>query len=332
MRNVVKIICGVVIAALIGCSGYFMYQYFKVKGEKEVLIMQNAELQSTIDAIGPVTTAYTVSNDVKSGDTIGPDDFVEMVYPESCVTDTTILNTSSIEGKLYKVNLQPGTPVTSDMVMEDTYTDTVYEKDMVFEYLPLGLSIGDYIDIKISLPYGEPLVVMPHKRIEQIVYENNIIKTYMTPAQKALWESALRDKSLYRDAGLNLYVEKYVEPGVQNETLASYPVRQEIAAFVMIDRNIKNKKECINNTLRQSIDEILEMVDQNDKGKLSSGVSSEAGALSGAKSAYYEDDNKKKVANDTGEVDLENYDEYSDVREIDSSMESITESDSVTLE
>lgn len=334
-----------VLGVLVGIAGvvgsiYFGYQYNKVKGEKEVLVQQNAQLQSNIDAIGPVTTGYTVAAEVEGGNAIGAEDFVEMTIPVSSVTDTTMLDISSAIGQLYKIDIQPGTPITSDMIMSSEFTETVYEKDMVFDSLPLGLKTGDYIDIKLSLPYGETFIVIPHKRVEQVVLENSIIKVYLTPAQQALWESALRDKSLYKDVGLSLFVDKYVEPGVQNDTMPSYPVRKEVASVVMIDRNIKDKRECVNNSLRENIDAMLAMVSAEDGAKLSSGISSQASSLKAAMSAYKEDkDNKSSVSTgqdeedyDNTSVDLNSDDLSNNVQEMDSSLETLDDSADTVLE
>jgi hypothetical protein len=330
--KVVGVLLGV--AGVAGCV-YFAIQYNTVKSEKEVLIQQNAQLQSNIDAIGPITTAYTVAVDVENGNVIGADDFVEMTVPVSSVTETTILNIDDIVGKLYKIDIQPGTTVTSDMVMTNDFSETVYEKDMGFDYLPLGIEVGDYVDVKISLPYGETFVVMQHKRVEQVVLDTNVIKTYLTPAQQALWESAMRDKALYGGIGVSLYVDKYVEPGVQNDTNASYPVRQEVAAVVMVDRNITDKKECVNNTLRQSIDQMLEAVVEEDGSKLQSGVSSEASQINSSVSLYTENTtNKSDVTGDdstTGDIDLDSYSGVDDLQELDSTLSSVTESTDVIV-
>jgi hypothetical protein len=342
MKTFLKVVgCILGVVGVIGAI-YFGYQYNKVNGEKEVLVQQNAQLQSNIDAIGPVTTAYTVASEVESGDVIGIEDFIPITIPVSAVTDVTLLDLDQAVGKLYKINIQPGTTITSDMIMTSEFSETIYEKDMVFDYLPLGLKIGDYVDVKIALPFGETFIVMQHKRIEQVVTDSCIVKMYLTPAEQALWESASRDKALYKDCGLSLYIDKYVEPGVQNSTMASYPVREEMAAVVMVDRNITDKKACVNSTLRASIDAMLELAGDTEKSKLSSSVTTNASSIKNAATNYTEnksnssnvvitgDDDNSNNSSETS-VDLSSYDTSETLEEINDNMSNLEDEAAVTL-
>ena len=65
----------IAILALITIAGgigtvYFYIQYREAASEKEVLIQQNAVLQNSIDAIGPITQVWTVKVDVFAGKVI----------------------------------------------------------------------------------------------------------------------------------------------------------------------------------------------------------------------------------------------------------------------
>lgn len=279
---IVFAICGV------GGTVYFYINYTKVSKEKEMYLKENAKLQSNLDAIGPVTLAYTVVADVRSGDVITTDDFQEVTIPVSAVTDQTVLYTDDIVGKLYKVNVHPGTILTSDLVMVNEFEETAYQQDMSFDFLPLGLRAGDYIDVKVTLPYGETLVVMTHKRVENVVPNMNVINVYLNPAQQLLWQSALKDKALYAKKGFALYCSKYVEPGVQDAAYANYPIRTEMEAVATIDHNVIDKNVVINHNFRAAIDELLNDVSEVDEGLLQSGVASESAGLNSASSVYRE--------------------------------------------
>lgn len=299
-----------VLLAIGGVAGtvYFYIQYKDVSSERETLVQQNGALQSAIDAIGPVTTAYTVAAPVTTRDIISKDDFVEITVPESSMTDDVIRDVSTIDGKLYKVDIQPGTAITSSMIMDVAYEETLHEKDLVFDYLPLGLKVGDFVDIKISFPFGQTFVVTQHLRIKQIVLEANTVKVDFTAAQEALWTSARKDYALTHNYGTDLYLSKYVEPGVdEDEIVAFYPVRSEMESVVNVDPNIKDASLCVNSNLRTQLDYMLESVSQEDGSTLSSGISSEASAINSAASQYVEDTNGnvKSSGTSTDAIDLE---------------------------
>lgn len=42
------------------------------------------------------------------------------------------------------MDVKPGTTVTKSVVMESDLVEPVYEQDMTFDMLPLGIEVGDY--------------------------------------------------------------------------------------------------------------------------------------------------------------------------------------------
>ncbi len=337
MKKLLTVFLCILMIAGVGTAIYFGIQYNKTRAEKEVLIQQNAALQGVIDAVGPTTTAYTVAAKVNSGSVVRTVDLTSITVPTSTITDATVMDVSEIEGMLYKVNINPGTTITKDLVMTDEYDETIYEQDMTFEFLPLGLKVGDYVDIRVTFPYGQTMYVMSHKRIEQVVQETCTVKVFLNTAQQLLWQSAMKDKALYKDNGLALYITKYVEPGVQNDTMAFYPVRQEMEAIVQLNPNVKNKAECINSTLRKQIDRMLESVEDTDKMILTVGVQSEASSIKQSASQYLESDNSGYSVgqdNDSEDIDSTILDlseqQVSDsLHEIDSTLTTVTEPEDV---
>lgn len=277
-----------ILLAVLGTSGtgYFYWQYSTTKGEKEILVTQNGQLQNAIDAIGPVTKAWTVKTTVFAGKEIKEDDLVEQTIPVSSVNENYILEKSDLLGKYYKVSTQPGTSLTKDIVMDDEMPATTYERDLTFSFLPLGLKLGDYIDIRMVLPYGEEFIVIEHERVEQIVTSTNTVKVLLDEAQLALWTSARTDKALWGNKGLALYVTKYVEPGIHDPAIPFYPVRKEMESVVTLNPNIANKKQCVNAELRNEIERKLAAVNDTDGGVINSGRLEEATGINTSKEMY----------------------------------------------
>lgn len=202
------------------------------------------------------------------------------------VTGETVLNPNDIVGKYWKVDVKPGTTVTKSVVMESDLVEPVYEQDMTFDMLPLGIEVGDYVDIKISLPYGQTFYVMAHKRIEELVIENYTVKMYMTATELEIWESAMVDYALYKSYGMKLWVSKYVEPGLQDEVKTYYPVRNEIADLVKISPNIQDYSVCVSDNVRKVFDAWVSNVTTEEGSKLMTGVTTEASKINSARSTF----------------------------------------------
>ena len=299
----------IAILALITIAGgigtvYFYIQYREAASEKEVLIQQNAVLQNSIDAIGPITQVWTVKVDVFAGKVINEDELIQQTIPVSSITDNYIMDKADLVGKYYKVDMHPGVSLTKDVIMEEVLDSIVYERDMTFDYLPLGLAVGDYVDIRIMLPYGEEFIIIEHERVMQIVENARTIKLLLNEAQLALWTSAMTDDALWGGKGLQLYVTKYVEPGITELAVPYYPVRKEMESVVTLNPNIKNKRECINTSLRDKIEQMLANVVDEDAGALSSGRNHEASGINGASTTYVPETspNINSVDNETGDL------------------------------
>lgn len=295
-KKVVTALLILLSVAGIGSAVYFYLQFNKANTERDTLVQQNAVLQSTIDAIGPTTTAYTVAAPVSPRDIIHADDFVDILIPTANVTEDTVLDPSELEGKIYKVDIQPGTTMTKSLVMDEEYDETKYDKDLVFDYLPLGLKVGDYVNVMLTYPYGQTFVVIPHIRVDQIVVDSNVIKTHLNAAELELWKSARTEYALMHEKGLAIYLEKYREPGV-DEASAFYPVISDMEAVVNANPNIEDASVCVNSTLRAQIDTMLSVINDEDGGKLNGGIGNEASAINSAVNSYVEESDKPNAAN-----------------------------------
>lgn len=237
-------------------------------------------LSSTIEALGPIETVYTVNGTVKPGSEILDEHITEMSLPSSMISEPYVTNPADIVGKLYKVAVNPGTPLTNDMIMDRTIDDTTRDVDIVVDRWTVGLTVGDYIDFRITLPYGDDYIAISHLRIESI--GSATLKVYMNEAQWQIYQGALVDYYLNVAKGASIYVTKYVEPGVQKSAETYYAVPENVKAIMLVDPNIIDKAEATaNSSMRESIKEILDSLKtENDT------VDAEAGALSGGRGEY----------------------------------------------
>lgn len=243
-----------VVVLLVGACGYLFYKNTQLNKSYEAATQQVTQLQSKLEAVGTFADVYTVKADVKMGQEIKQEDLVLQTLPTSSIPANAITDVQSLVGSYYRIGLQPGVTLTTDFVVTEAYTGAVYERDLYLDTLPVGLGVGDYVDVRVVLPGGEEFVVFPHKRINAIYEET--VKMKFDEADLWLYTSMIVDRSLYRNVGFKIYCTKYVDPGAHDKTVAYYPVRKEVVDIMSIDSNMtaEQRDRIWNASVRESID------------------------------------------------------------------------------
>lgn len=217
---------------------------------------QQTELLMQLQAYGDDVTCYTVKTTVKPGDKISPDNVEAITYPASYVTDQMVTDPNEIYGKLFKITLAHGTPITKNMTMVDEIRADTRDYDIIVDTWPVGLEVGDYIDINIQMPYGDRYIVVPYKRVYEV--NENTLKVYLTAAELDTYIGAYIDHALNEQYGSQIFATRYVEPGLQDEAVAYYAVPSNIATLMQKNPNIVDKEELGKaNQWRSSIEELL---------------------------------------------------------------------------
>lgn len=215
-----------------------------------------ADLNATLAKYGPDVTVYTVRHGVKAGDAITTDTLESFTIPQCADSDQYIHDTSLAVDKFFKIAVNPGTPVTTNMIMDEDLDDSARDRDIVLDRLTVGLKPGDYIDIRMTMPYGDDYIVLSHKRVNEI--NDGTIKMYLNETEWATYQGAMVDYYLNSQYGVTLYGDKYIEPGVQNEAVPYYAVPENIAALIQKNPNILDKQTPADmQTWRDSIDNLL---------------------------------------------------------------------------
>lgn len=136
--------------------------------------------------------------------------------------------------------------------MSEEIVDSLREVDITGNRWPIGLKEGDYVDLRITYPRGEDFVVLSHKRIMSITEQT--LKVYMTEEEQILYQSALVDFYLSRNYGSDIYLTKYVEPGLQSDASVFYSVPTHIESVVRLDPNVVNIAQVtVSKNLRDAI-------------------------------------------------------------------------------
>lgn len=302
----------VIVALLLGGGGTFLGFYFYHQGIVEQYQEQVNKYQASLDAVGTITTTYTVTVETKPGQIITDDMVDEISIPMSMINESFVTDYDYIIGKYAKIVILPGTPITSDVLMEDDINNernlwhTVREYDIVVNMWPIGLKIGDYVDMRIMMPYGEEYIVLSHMRVNGM--SDNTVKFLLTEAQINLYQSAMVDYYLNSNQGVMMYFTKYIEPGVQKPANITYKVSDKIMEAMKKNPNLYATAwaSVYDATVRNEIEADLvltpaeqEQGDDSKTGVISGGRGGWAGTITGGAGSYTD-----KPEEEGGEDDL----------------------------
>ena len=146
------------------------------------LIVQISKMNREKEEIDAQTQyAYIVAAEIKSGTEIQPSqvrgveiktNVASSVLYSSKVTDAEGNVTADLTGNRFptglkaKVNMHPGTIITSDITYEDELVaNDVRTQEYNIITLISQMGTGDYIDVRLRLPTGQNYIVLSHKEI-----------------------------------------------------------------------------------------------------------------------------------------------------------------------
>lgn len=264
-----KILVVLLILAVAG-AGVFGTMHFKGKLEEaqtqnQILVQTNASIQASLDSIGQMTTVYQVKYNRQGGTPIDKNDLVQVSVPLSSLGKTSITDASMFNGNFYKIDINPGTIITTDMIMEpdDNTTHMKMTREIKLDSFPLGMVEGDWFDLRCMLPNGEDYVVLAHKRI--IYMYDDTITIQVSEEENQIINSLFMDLATYSSCGFFAYVTNYLEPGL-DKSIAYYPVQHEIENMLRFSPNYGDISRCINPTMRDHINEVLFIFSEENSG------------------------------------------------------------------
>ena len=148
---------------------------------------------------------------------------------------------------LAKVNLNPGTVLTTDLVYEnEPLSADVRSQEYNVITLPSQIQTGEYIDVRLRTPDGRDLIVVSHKEVtvpNMGVDSANCIWIDLSEGEILMMSCAIVES--YKMNGAKLYATRYVEPGIQDAATPTYVPNNETRVLIDKDPNIveeaKNK-------------------------------------------------------------------------------------------
>lgn len=284
----IALIVATVILLVLNIGQFIVWRGINVS-TSETYAASIADLNATLAAYGPDVTVYTVSSAVKAGDVVASDNIEPFTIPSSVDSDQFVHNSSELVGRVFKIAVNPGTPITSNMTMSEPIEDDMRDRDIVLDRYTVGLEIGDYIDVRITMPYGDDYLVLNHKRVYDI--GESTVKLYLSEFEWMQYQGAMVDYYLNQSYGATIYADKYIEPGVQQAAVKYYAVPTNIAALIQKNPNIIEKAEANDlNSWRSAIEELLIIFrDEEDT------VDTDGSKFNSGRSTYNESVNSDRV-------------------------------------
>ena len=176
---------------------------------------------------------YRLTADVASGENISKEkiDLIEVsedMLPKDAVSDPSVVNWKS------KLNLQAGTILTESVIyLESTVKDSTRLVEYNMLTLPSSIKVGDYVDVRFTMPSGQDYIVLSKKQVMNI--KDTTIAFYLTEDEILMMSSAVIES--YIMSASDLHVVQYVEAGMQKSSIPTYSINEEVS------RLIKEKSE-----------------------------------------------------------------------------------------
>lgn len=242
-KKKVKIIAGVVLTLALAGGAVGAYTYVTAQFEEYEVALATRDgklttLQNKIDEIGPLTTCYELNYEVKGGTVIAETDLTPVEIPEKCATGY-VQNINDVLGKYYKTGLGQGTVLGDSMVMDYVLEGDLRYLDVTVDEIPIGLEVGDYVDVRFRYTFGQNMIAMSHKQVVEI--NKNVLKLVVDERDIHSYESMQKDKAQY--VGCKVSAIEYVEGGIQDSGMNYYPLRLDVMSTLVQDPNIRDQED-----------------------------------------------------------------------------------------
>ena len=141
-----------------------------------------------------------------------------------------------------KVDMNANTLITTDLISrgDSVVQDDVRRQEYNVVVLPMDLTTGDYIDIRLMLPNGQDFIVVSKKEVEipQISGVDSVDTMWVNLSEDEILHMSCAIIDAARVSGAKLYATKYTEPGMQNAATPTYVVNADTSALLQNDPNI----------------------------------------------------------------------------------------------
>ena len=258
-------------------AGFLAYQLITEK-------QKQAELEASY------RTVYILNRDIESGQNIAISDCTTMQISSTAIPTDYVAATSLTEDTIAKVNLTRGTILSSNLITtsENATSDDVRLQEYNMILLPTQLNVGDYIDIRLTLPNGQDYIVVSKKKVEDATEDT--IWLQMREEEILVMSNAIVES--YIMTGSKLYATTYVEAGLQADATPTYVPSGEVVNLINNNPNIRSiaqerYSENFNARRNNDINSTLQQYSDTRQSNIEQGVSDEISRMQQSREEYF---------------------------------------------
>lgn len=262
------------LAVLFLCTvfGFFYVRHLTNKYTDQRVSVEQELAQTQQILKEEMVKVEVVTRDISSGEPIAETDLDTRLMPRSTVAEDTVLSKELIRGKLAKVNLPVNSAVTSSVIYEDEVTaKDIRNQEFKLMELPSKLKTNDYVDVRIKFPSGQDYIVLSKKRVQDL--QSGTVWYRMNEKEILNISSAIVDAYI-QDA--TIYALDYVEPGIQEKAITTYPANKAVLDLIDSDPNIVQKATTeLERRTRVKLEEALNSMTPQQKQSYKSGLNAQ---------------------------------------------------------
>lgn len=254
-----KLVMGLVGVIIIGLGSVNIYQYTNYNKERATYeqTLQDLMNSQTADTGSEIVLKEVVGlvNEVNAGKKILDEDIQMISMPEANVPENAIVNIADLKGKQARVDLKPNTVITPQLIADVDLTVTSRLRQIYYDYASTDIIDGDYVDVRLFYPTGEDYIVFSRVQVEKS--SGNYVELMLNEGQYNLSKSMYMDYLNGKDAGVKIYLDKYIDPLLQKPSKVTYVSSDKIKQIVYGSPNVVDKVLDSNNSaVRQEIEKL----------------------------------------------------------------------------
>lgn len=210
---------------------------------------------------GGTVYVYKLTQNIKSGEKIDTNKLEIVKMAVSDVPTDYVNESINIAECKSKLNLQVGTVLSKSLIYQN---EPVQNSTRLVEFnmltLPSTLRMGDYIDVRFTLPSGQNYIVLSKKQVVSL--KNTTVGLCLTEDEILMMSAAIIESYIIKAS--NLQAIQYVQAGTQEASTPTYAVNNDVYKLIMSNSqkgiNIEDYSkinDSYNADLRSIIDEEL---------------------------------------------------------------------------
>lgn len=179
---------------------------------------------------GGTAYAYRLIAAVESGEKIEASKIEKVKIAVGDLPADYIPETINVTAYKSKLNLQAGTILSSSLLYEnEKIADSARLVEFNMLTLPSTLRIGDYIDVRFTMPSGQNFIVLSKKQVMNL--QDTTVSLYLTEDEILMMSAAIIESYVMKAS--NLQAIQYVEAGIQEASTPTYAVNSDVYQLIM---------------------------------------------------------------------------------------------------